>query len=218
MPCKVCGNNMSASEPRVQVQGNAAVMAINALLAKNLFNTNRENEFYLEESFPLNWMYPYMTPYGIIFRLEAEKEFEIASITPPDVTLDGFKPGDALTPMNTESDTRMTAILPGIFSVESIGANRVIKSIRVQNPGKYSLQPATSSYIFSGRTNATTARIQIEMEPIPDSPAHRISRAEIDSIMSGTNYSANDPLHLHSFGGYKPIQYQGTEPANFLSR
>jgi tetratricopeptide (TPR) repeat protein len=119
--------------------------------------------------------------------------------------------------MNTESDTRLTAISPGTFSVESIGANGVIQSIRVQNPGKYRLQPATSSYIFSGKTNTTPARIQIEMEPIPDTPAHRISRAEIDSIMSGTNYSAKDPLYLHSFGGYKPIQYQGTEPANFLS-
>ena len=223
MPCRNCetlglsGNKMQASEPRVQVQGNAAVMAINALLAKNLFNTNLENEFYLEESFPLSWMYPYMTPYGIIFKLEAEKEFEIASITPPDIPLAGFNTGDILTPINTETDTRLSPVLPGTFSVGSINKDGVIQSIRVHNPGKYLTQPPSSTYIFSGATNATPARVKVKLEPIPGTPSHRISHAEIDPILPGINYSTGQPLFIQSMSEYKPIQYQGTDSAAFLS-
>jgi tetratricopeptide (TPR) repeat protein len=217
MPCQICGNKMHASEPRVQVQGNSAVMAINALLAKNIFNTNRESEFYLEESFPLSWMYPYMTPFGIIFKLEAEKEFEIASITPPSIPLKGFNAGDALTPMNTETDTRLSAIFPGTFSVGSVGVNGVIQSIKINNPGKYLIQPATSTYVFSGATNATSARIKIEMKPIANTPSHRISSAIIDPNFSGAIYAAGQNLFLQSATSYKPIQYQGTDSASFLA-
>ena len=158
-----------------------------------------------------------MTPYGIIFKLEAEKEFEIASITPPDIPLKGFKTGDALTPINTETDTRLSAIQPGTFSVGSVGVDGVIESIRVHNPGKYLIQPANSTYIFSGATNATRARIKVQMEAILGTPSHRISHAEIDPILSGTNYVVGQPLFIQSFGGYKPIQYQGTDSASFLT-
>jgi hypothetical protein len=54
---------------RVQVSGQVAVMAINALLAKVIFDANPNHEFYVEESFPLQWMYPYLDPYGVIMRI-----------------------------------------------------------------------------------------------------------------------------------------------------
>jgi len=54
---------------RVQVSGQVAVMMINGLLCKVIFDQNPTNEFYVEESFPLEWMYPYETPYGIIMKI-----------------------------------------------------------------------------------------------------------------------------------------------------
>ena len=54
---------------RVQVSGQVAVMSINALLAKVIFERNPTNEFYIEESFPLDWMFPYLTPFGIIMKI-----------------------------------------------------------------------------------------------------------------------------------------------------
>lgn len=54
---------------RVQVSGQVAVMAINGLLAKDIFERNTNQQFYLEESFPLDWMYPYLEPHGLIFKL-----------------------------------------------------------------------------------------------------------------------------------------------------
>ncbi len=53
----------------VQVSGQTAVMSINGLLTKVIFDQNPENEFYVEESFPLDWMYPYLEPYGIIMKI-----------------------------------------------------------------------------------------------------------------------------------------------------
>jgi len=54
---------------RVQVAGQVAVMAINGLLTKVIFDKNPTNEFFVEESFPLDWMYPYLSPFGIIMKI-----------------------------------------------------------------------------------------------------------------------------------------------------
>lgn len=52
-----------------QVRGLIAVMEVNALIAKVIFDKNPDREFYIEESFPLDWMYPYLEPHGVIFKL-----------------------------------------------------------------------------------------------------------------------------------------------------
>jgi tetratricopeptide (TPR) repeat protein len=62
---------------RVQVAGQVAVMAINGLLTKVIFDKNPTNEFFVEESFPLEWMYPYMTPFGIIMKINREPVAEV---------------------------------------------------------------------------------------------------------------------------------------------
>lgn len=53
----------------VQVAGQVAVMKINGLLCKVIFDHNPGNEFYVEESFPLDWMFPYETPFGVIMKI-----------------------------------------------------------------------------------------------------------------------------------------------------
>ena len=63
------GEDVKMMEGRVQVSGQVAVMAINGLLVKTIFDRNTNCEFYVEESFPLDWMYPYLTPHGLIFKL-----------------------------------------------------------------------------------------------------------------------------------------------------
>ena len=57
---------------RVQVTGQVAVMAINGLLTKVIFDHNPTNEFFVEESFPLDWMYPHLTPSGIIMKINRQ--------------------------------------------------------------------------------------------------------------------------------------------------
>ncbi len=59
-------------ENHVQVSGQVAVMAINALLTKVIFDQNPDHEFYVEESFPLDWMYPHLSPFGIIMKIHRD--------------------------------------------------------------------------------------------------------------------------------------------------
>lgn len=60
-----------------QLRGQLAVMAINGALTKLMFDRNPEREFYVEESFPLNWMYPHLTPHGLILKIERQAPSEI---------------------------------------------------------------------------------------------------------------------------------------------
>ena len=66
------GETVSTSGGRVQISGQIAVMQINGLLVKDIFDNITNREFYLEESFPLDWMYPYLEPHGLIFKLDRE--------------------------------------------------------------------------------------------------------------------------------------------------
>ena len=66
------GEDVHVVNGRLQVSGQVAVMMINALLVKVIFDHNSNCEFYVEESFPLDWMYPYLLPHGLIFKLNRE--------------------------------------------------------------------------------------------------------------------------------------------------
>ncbi len=62
---------------RVSVAGQVSVMQINSKLAKLLFDKNPERDRFIEVSFPLEWMYPHLTPYGIILKLNRDEVPEI---------------------------------------------------------------------------------------------------------------------------------------------
>ncbi|MCU0770622.1 MAG: DUF2723 domain-containing protein [Verrucomicrobia bacterium] len=66
------GEDVRMVENRVQVSGQVAVMAINGLLTKVIFDNNPNNEFFVEESFPLDWMYPHLTPFGVIMKINRQ--------------------------------------------------------------------------------------------------------------------------------------------------
>jgi hypothetical protein len=72
------GVNLDTNTGKLQVSGQVAVMAINGLLTKVIFDKNPTNEFYVEESFPLDWMYPYLEPYGIIMRINRQPQAELS--------------------------------------------------------------------------------------------------------------------------------------------
>ncbi len=57
---------------KLSIQGQVAVMSINGLLTKVIFDHNPSNEFFVEESFPLDWMYPYLSPFGIIMKINRQ--------------------------------------------------------------------------------------------------------------------------------------------------
>lgn len=55
---------------RAQVCSVEGVMEINGILSKKFFELNKNgHEFFIEESHPVNWMYPYLEPHGLILKL-----------------------------------------------------------------------------------------------------------------------------------------------------
>ena len=58
---------------RVSVKGVAGVMNINGILTKWIFDNNKaKHSFYVEESYVIPWMYPYLEPAGIIMKINKE--------------------------------------------------------------------------------------------------------------------------------------------------
>jgi len=58
---------------RASVGGVGGVMAINGILAKWIFDKNKDNHtFYVEESYVMPWMYPYLEPSGVIMKINKE--------------------------------------------------------------------------------------------------------------------------------------------------
>lgn len=66
------GEDVRVIDNKVQVSGQVAVMAINGLITKVMFEKNPKNEFFVEESFPLDWMFPHLTPFGIIMKINRQ--------------------------------------------------------------------------------------------------------------------------------------------------
>ena len=55
---------------RVQVTGALGVMEINGVLTKMMFDHEKlRHAFYVEESYVIQWMYPYLTPHGLIMKI-----------------------------------------------------------------------------------------------------------------------------------------------------
>ena len=63
---------------KARVSGQVSVMQINGLLAKIVFDKNPDHEFYIEESFPLDWMYPYLEPHGLIMKINRQPLSELS--------------------------------------------------------------------------------------------------------------------------------------------
>ena len=59
---------------RVQVTGALGVMEINGILTKMMFDHDRlRHSFYVEESYVIPWMYPYLSPHGLIMKINPDR-------------------------------------------------------------------------------------------------------------------------------------------------
>lgn len=75
------GEDVTISNGQPQASGKIAVMEINALIAKVIFDKETNREFYVEEYIPLDWMYPYLEPHGLIFKLSREPLVKLSNET-----------------------------------------------------------------------------------------------------------------------------------------
>ena len=66
--------DLTIENGRVQVSGALGVMEINGVLCDMIFAKNKaRHAFYIEESYVINWMFPYLTPHGLIMKINSEK-------------------------------------------------------------------------------------------------------------------------------------------------
>jgi len=72
------GEDVQVTDGRVQVCGIVAVMEINGLAAKIIFDQNPGREFFIEEGFPLEWTYPHLEPHGLIFKINRQPLTELS--------------------------------------------------------------------------------------------------------------------------------------------
>jgi tetratricopeptide repeat protein len=58
-----------------------SAMEVNARLARIIFESNPDRQFFIEESFPIEWMYPRLAPHGLILKLHREPLKELPAET-----------------------------------------------------------------------------------------------------------------------------------------
>ena len=64
---------LTIQDGRVQVSGALGVMEINGILARMIFDHNKyRHAFYVEESYVIPWMYPFLTPHGLIMKINRD--------------------------------------------------------------------------------------------------------------------------------------------------
>lgn len=67
--------DLKIEDGRVQVSGAMGVMEINGLLAQMIFeHNNYRHSFYVEESYVIQWMFPYLTPHGLILKINKDQQ------------------------------------------------------------------------------------------------------------------------------------------------
>ena len=79
------GEDVRMRNGKVIVGGHMAVIAIYGRLAKVIFDRNPDREFFVEESFPLDWMYPHLSPHGLIMKINRKP---LTTISPEAVEKD----------------------------------------------------------------------------------------------------------------------------------
>jgi len=72
------GEDVRIVNGRVQVSGPIAVMQINGLIAKTIFEKNPDHAFFLEEQWPLDWTYTHLVPHGFVFKINRQPLAELS--------------------------------------------------------------------------------------------------------------------------------------------
>jgi len=80
------GEDVRVEGGRVSLQGLTSIMAVNGNVIREIFDHNKDQHaFYLEESYTIPWLYPYLEPYGIILKINRDP---LPQITPVMVARD----------------------------------------------------------------------------------------------------------------------------------
>ncbi len=69
---RAANGDLQIENGRVQVTGALGVMEINGIITEMMYKHDRtRHSFYVEESYAIPWMYPYLSPHGLIMKLNS---------------------------------------------------------------------------------------------------------------------------------------------------
>jgi len=121
------GADIQIENGKVSVQGVAGVMQINGLLARMIFDRNKDaHPIFVEESYVLPWMYPHLEPHGLILKLNPEP---LPALPPETIARDRQ--------FWAETEAKLMA-LPGFADNDS--ARKIFSKLRSASAGVYEYQ------------------------------------------------------------------------------
>ena len=118
------GADVKIEDGKVSVQGVGGVMQINGILARMIFDHNKDaHPFFVEESYVVPWMYPYLEPFGLILRLNPQ-------------------PLEALSQETIDRDTRFwaeqeKALMASPGFADNYSARKTFSKLRCASAGVY---------------------------------------------------------------------------------
>lgn len=71
------GEFLKEVDGKVEVNGMISFVIMNGVLSKVIFDRNADRGFFVEESFPFDWMYPHLTPHGLIMKINRQPVTEL---------------------------------------------------------------------------------------------------------------------------------------------
>ena len=76
---KPAGDSETGKDENDEPSCFASGLSINSLLCKVIFDACPTNEFFIEESYPITWMYRRLEPHGLIFRINRQPLAELSA-------------------------------------------------------------------------------------------------------------------------------------------
>jgi len=164
---------------RIKVSGALGVMEINGIICEDIFKHNKDiHEFFVEESYVLQWMYPYLEPHGLIMKLNPEP---LESLSAEAIGRDRAFWADYEKRLNKN---------PGF--ADNDGARRAFSKLRSASAGVYEFRElydeAESAFLQSIRLYAVSPEASFRLAKMY-AKQERID----DAISVMEMYIANDP-------------------------
>ena len=145
---------------RVSVQGVQGVMTINGILAKNIFDANKRlHDFYVEESYVIPWMYPYLEPHGLIMKINKEP---LAGLTPEMVKNDREFWGWYIERLNNNPKFARDVVARKTFSKLRSAIAGLYAARRMFDESEHAFREAIALYPLSPEANFRLADIHMQ--------------------------------------------------------
>lgn len=162
----MAGEDVRVEGGRVSVQGVAGVMAINGILTKMIFDNNRhKHSFYVEESYVIPWMYPYLEPYGIIMKINKDP---LAQIDPAMVARDRKYWDELYNDLKNDPRFLRDDVAQKTFSKLRSAIGGLYAFRRMTNEAEYAYKQAIELCPDSPEANFRLAQLYVELARFDD--------------------------------------------------